>query len=95
MPLWDFIGRVLEAADLPAITSTVSPALAYAAGWLLEGVYRLLPLPGEPLITRLLAEELATAHWFDIGAARRELGYQPQKSMEEGFRRLREWLRGS
>lgn len=95
MPLWDFIGRVLEAADLPAITSTVSPALAYAAGWLLEGVYRLLPLPGEPPMTRLLAEELATAHWFDIGAARRELGYQPQMSMEEGFRRLREWLRGS
>ena len=92
MPLWDFVGRVLEAADLPAITSTVSPSVAYAAGWLSEGLYRLLPLKGEPPITRFLAEELATAHWFDISAARRELGYEPQMSMEEGFRRLREWL---
>lgn len=93
MPLWDFIGRVLEAADLPPITGGVSPSLAYAAGWLLEGLYQLLPLKGEPAITRFLAEELSTAHWFDISAARRELGYQPQMSMEEGFSRLREWLK--
>ncbi|MEE2839100.1 MAG: 3-beta hydroxysteroid dehydrogenase, partial [Acidobacteriota bacterium] len=92
MPLWDFIGRVLEAAHLPAITGRVSPSLAYAAGGLLEVLYRLLPLKGEPAITRFLAEELATAHWFDISAARRELGYEPQVSMEEGFSRLREWL---
>ena len=95
MLLWDFIGRVLEAADLPAMTRTVPSGLAYAAGWLSEGLYRLLPLKGEPAITRFLAEELATAHWFDISAARRELAYEPQMSMEEGFRRVREWLQGS
>ena len=92
MPLWDFIDHVLEAADLPAITSTVSPSLAYAAGWIFEGLYRVFPFQGEPPITRFLAEELATAHWFDISAARRELGYRPQMTMEAGFRRLREWL---
>jgi nucleoside-diphosphate-sugar epimerase len=92
MPLWDFIGRVMEAADLPVITRTVPPWVAYAAACLSEGLYRLLPLEGEPPITRFLTEELATAHWFDISAARRELGYDPQVSMEEGFRRLREWL---
>jgi nucleoside-diphosphate-sugar epimerase len=39
-----------------------------------------------------VARELATAHWFDISAARRDLGYQPDISLDEGFRRLREWL---
>ena len=41
-------------------------------------VWRLLRRPGEPPMTRFLARQLATAHWFDISAARRDLGYAPQ-----------------
>ncbi len=37
-----------------------------------------------------MARELATAHWFNISAAKRDFGYQPKVSMEEGLRRLRE-----
>ena len=44
-------------------------------------------------MTRFLARELATAHWFDIGAVRRDLGYQPKISIDEGLRRLAESLR--
>jgi nucleoside-diphosphate-sugar epimerase len=51
-----------------------------------------LGLKGEPPITRFLAEELATSHWFDISAARQELGYQPRVSVEEGLKRLKAWL---
>jgi len=93
VPLWDFINRILKAANLPAITRTISPRLAYAAGWLCEILYRTLRLRGEPPMTRFLAEELATSHWFNITAARQELGYQPKISTEEGFKRLEEWLR--
>ena len=39
-------------------------------------------------MTRFLAHQLATAHWFDISAARRDLGYEPQVGLDEGFRRL-------
>ncbi|MEE2964024.1 MAG: 3-beta hydroxysteroid dehydrogenase, partial [Acidobacteriota bacterium] len=39
--------------------------------------------------------ELATTHWFDITAARRELGYEPAISIAEGLRRLETWLRPS
>ena len=92
VPLWDFIDRILEAADLPAVTGVVSPRLAYAAGWLCEVLYGRLRLKGEPPMTRFLAEELATAHWFDISAARKALGYQPKVSLEEGLKRLKVWL---
>jgi nucleoside-diphosphate-sugar epimerase len=92
VPLWDFINRILQAANLPAITRTISPRLAYAAGWLCEILYRTLRLRGEPPMTRFLAEELATSHWFNITAARQELGYQPMISMETGFERLKAWL---
>jgi nucleoside-diphosphate-sugar epimerase len=63
--------------------------VAHCAGALLEITYRILPLKGQPRLTRFLVEELCTAHWFDIGAARRELGYAPSVSIEEGLRRLR------
>jgi len=93
LPLWEFINRILQSADLPSVTRTISPHLAYAAGWLCEIMYRTLRLRGEPPMTRFLAEELATSHWFNMAAARQELGYRPKISTEEGFKRLEEWLR--
>jgi nucleoside-diphosphate-sugar epimerase len=39
-------------------------------------------------MTRFLARELATAHWFNIAAARRDLGNAPSVTIEEGMRRL-------
>jgi nucleoside-diphosphate-sugar epimerase len=44
-------------------------------------------------MTRFLAAQLSTSHWFDISAARRDLGYQPRVSTAEGMQRLGEWLR--
>lgn len=44
---------------------------------------------GEPPLTRFLANQLTTAHWFDITAARRDLGYEPRVTTDEGLRRLR------
>ena len=49
-------------------------------------------LSGEPAITRFVARQLGTAHWFDIGAARRDLGYEPHVSVAEGLRRLKHAL---
>jgi nucleoside-diphosphate-sugar epimerase len=43
-------------------------------------------------MTRFIADALAKAHWFDIGAARRDLGYAPTVTTVEGFRRLEAWL---
>ncbi|MFH2202819.1 MAG: NAD-dependent epimerase/dehydratase family protein [Elusimicrobiota bacterium] len=88
LPVWELIDRILMAAHLPPVEKTVSPGLAYAAGAGLEAVYRLLRLGGEPRMTRFLARELSTAHWFDISAARRDLGYRPAVSIQEGLRRL-------
>ena len=35
-------------------------------------------------MTRFVAAELAKDHWFDISAARRDLGYSPTVSMAQG-----------
>jgi nucleoside-diphosphate-sugar epimerase len=88
--LWEFINRVLAAAGLPPVTMTVSVWKARLAGQVLEWVYRTLRLPGEPPMTRFVASQLSTSHWYDIAAARRDLGYSPGVSVEEGLRRLAE-----
>jgi nucleoside-diphosphate-sugar epimerase len=71
----------------------VPAQLTYAAGWVLELAYNIFAPDAEPPMTRFVARELATAHWFNIDAARRDLGYLPQVSIEEGLQRLAEALR--
>ena len=93
IPLWEMVNAILAAADLPPVKRTLSVAAARRAGAVLEWVYRIFRLPGEPPMTRFVAEELATSHWFDIRAAREELGYRPLITTEEGLRRLRQWLK--
>lgn len=92
VPLWDMINNILAAGRVPPVIRHVSPAVAYAAGCLLETIYRLFSLRGEPRMTRFVARELSTAHWFDLSAAKRDLNYAPDVSIEEGLSRLRAWL---
>jgi nucleoside-diphosphate-sugar epimerase len=91
-PIKSLFNKIMELHDLPPVKRRVPPALAYSGGWLLEKVYRLLGILQEPLVTRFLAKELSTAHWFDIMAARNDLGYRPEISIEEGFRRVEVFL---
>ncbi len=39
-------------------------------------------------MTRFVAKELATDHWFDITAARHDLGYDPRISIAQGTTEL-------
>lgn len=90
--LWDFANRMLGAAGLPPITRSISSRKAHAIGTVLEWAWKLLPLPGEPPMTRFVAGELATSHWFDLTAAKRDLGYTPQVTIDQGMRRVASWI---
>jgi nucleoside-diphosphate-sugar epimerase len=86
--LWEFLNRILKDNGLPPVTKSMPVGLAKFAGWTLEKVYKLFQLPGEPAMTRFVANQLSTSHWYDISAARRDLGYIPLVSTEEGLKRL-------
>lgn len=91
--IWTFIDRVLQAAGKPAITKTASPKAAMAAGWVLEKVHAMTGARGEPRLSRWIVRELTCSHWFDIGASRRDLGYEPSVTIDEGMVRLTQWVK--
>ncbi len=88
MPQRELINGILAAAGLPPCTKSVSPGLAVGVGALLEGVWTLLRRSDEPPMTRFIARQLATAHWYDISAVKRDLGYAPEVSVADGLARL-------
>jgi len=90
---WQWINEILQLAGSGAVGRHISLRAAYAAGALLEGLWTLLRRTDEPRMTRFLAAQLGTSHYFDISAAQRDLGYEPQVSMSEGIKRLAIWLR--
>ena len=88
-PAGELINAILAAAGLPPVTRRIPTAVAWAAGAAAEAVFRLLGRQHEPPLTRFAAQQLATAHWYDLTAARRDLGYTPAVSTDEGLARLR------
>jgi nucleoside-diphosphate-sugar epimerase len=89
----ELMNRIIATAGIPPIKRTVPPSLAYASGWFFEIIYTLFRIKKEPPMTRFLAKQLSTAHWFDISAARRDIGYNPDVSIEEGLKRLEQSFR--
>ena len=46
-------------------------------------------------MTRFIARQLSCAHWYNISAAHRDLGYQPHVSTEQGMHRLEQYFSGA
>ena len=88
----DLLNRILASGNQPPVNRQVSPGIAYGAGLILEWIHRVLIPSTEPIMTRFVARQLATSHWFNLDAARRDLGYDPAISLDEGFKRLGESL---
>jgi nucleoside-diphosphate-sugar epimerase len=92
IPLWDMVNAILKAGGHAPVHKSITLRTAKVIGAVLESVYRVLRLKAEPQMTRFVAEELASAHWFDISAARNDLGYRPTVSTAEGLQYLKDWL---
>ncbi|MEH6531597.1 MAG: 2-alkyl-3-oxoalkanoate reductase [Photobacterium frigidiphilum] len=86
------LNKILSCADLPKVTKRVPAGLAYQVGALLEWLYGVLNKKEEPIMTRFVARQLSTCHYFDISAAKRDLGYTPLVSIDDGMKRLKRTL---
>ena len=91
-PVKEIVNAFVTAAGLEPVEKSIPVGVAVAVGHVFETLHRLLPFTGDPRMTPFLAQNLATAHWYDISAAKRDLGYEVSVSIDEGMGRLREWL---
>jgi 2-alkyl-3-oxoalkanoate reductase len=90
-PVADVLARLCAAAGVPGPTRRVPFRAAWLAGAAIEGAWSLTRRTSTPPITRFLAEQLATAHWFDQRRTRAALGWTPSVTLDEGFARLAAW----
>jgi nucleoside-diphosphate-sugar epimerase len=95
VPVWDMINNILKAAGLNPVERSIPARLAWIAGVVLELIYKAFKIRKEPQMTRFVALELSTSHWYDISAAKKDLGYETAISTEEGLIRFEKWLKNN
>lgn len=87
-PVGDLLAGICLAAGVDPPRRSLPAWLGRAAGSLIERAWALATGADEPPMTRFLAEQLSTAHWFDQRDTRRALAWTPTVSIDEGLRRL-------
>jgi nucleoside-diphosphate-sugar epimerase len=90
--MWQWTDEFLGRMGISHVSRRMSRASAYRVGGLMEWSWRTFRLGGEPRLTRFLASALARSHWYDIGPAVRDLGYQVRVSMQVGTERTVDWF---
>jgi len=93
--VWELINGILRAGGQSPVTRRISRPAAMWLASLMEAGHTLFRIRREPRLTRFVVRELTTAHWFDISAARRDLGYDPRVSIDEGLGILAAWLKAN
>lgn len=90
-PVGDLLAGICRAAGVKPPRRSVPAWLGRAAGSLIERAWAIAPGADEPPMTRFLAEQLSTAHWFDQRDTRHALAWTPTVSIDEGLRRLADY----
>ncbi len=91
-PVREVLGRIVMAAGLAPPRFKVPYVVARVGGSAVERIWERRGVEEDPPMTRFLAEQLGTAHWFDQRETRRALQWEPVVSLSEGFDRLRAWF---
>ena len=84
-PFKELIEEALQGLGLPIRYKKLPAFLLSGLASSLEVLYRVLPLKGEPPLTRYTYYLLRYSQTLDISKARKELGYEPRISIMEGI----------
>ncbi|HET8957641.1 MAG TPA: NAD(P)-dependent oxidoreductase, partial [Microcella sp.] len=93
-PVGELLAGICTASGVRPPAWSLPAGIARAAGSLIERVWAVRPGTDEPPMTRFLAEQLSTAHWFDQRETREALDWGPSVSLDEGLARLAAYTAG-
>ena len=82
--LWDVVDYIADRLGYARPTRRIPLKKAMVIAGVLEAVWRLFRLPGEPPLTRYSASIMGNSQTYDISRARTELGYQPRVRWQDG-----------
>ena len=86
--LWDFINQILSQVKVEPVMRSIDVGSAYRLGWLLEKAFGIMGIKKpEPPMTRFVALNLGKSHYFSHEKAKRDFGYVPKVSIEEGLKK--------
>lgn len=86
--LWSFINEILGHMKIEPVMGAIDVTTAYRIGWLMEKTFKLAGIQKpEPPMTRFVALNLGKSHYFSHAKAKRDFGYMPRISIEEGMKR--------
>ncbi len=91
-PVGELLLDICAAAGIEARLRSVPLSVAAPLGDVVEWLYGLGPSDREPPLTRFVAEQLGTAHWFDPHPVLEDIGWTPRVTIDEGLGRLRGWF---
>lgn len=93
-PVGELIAGICQAGGAPIPKLNVPGVLARSAGSVIEKIWMAAGsrnlVHDEPPMTRFLAEQLSTAHWFDQRETQKVLDWKPAVSIEQGLTKLAE-----
>lgn len=95
--LWNFINDILTRLKIDPVIKSIDVNNAYRIGFFFEKFFKFLGvIRPEPPMTRFVALNLGKSHYFSHEKAKRDFGYSPKITIEEGLKRtfaLRESLK--
>lgn len=91
---WEFINQLLEMAGAPKVKRSIPMSLAYAIGAIIEILFTVFKIKKiEPPMTRFIALQLGTSHFFNLSNARNDFGHNPKITIEQSLEIMREKLK--
>lgn len=84
--LWDFTNKILTKSQLPPLKNKISLKKAYLIGSLIELFLKITKIKiATPPMTRFMALQLGTSHYFNHANLENDLNYVPLYTIEEGL----------